>query len=107
MENIPHPDISKITLAQVLSALGDPTRLKIIRMAAKAPQPCHAFQGKLSKSTLSHHMKVLRDAGIITQCEQGTQHLTSLRRKELDARFPGILNAVLKSLPADSAHDPH
>ena len=97
MAKIDHPDLGDISLAQVLSALGDPVRLRIVQMAASEPQPCHVFQGKLSKSTLSHHMKILREAGIILQRADGTQHLTSLRKKELDARFPGVLGSVLKS----------
>ena len=63
MAKIDHPDLAEVSLAQVLSALGDPVRLRIVQMAADEPQPCHVFQGKLSKSTLSHHMKILREAG--------------------------------------------
>jgi DNA-binding transcriptional ArsR family regulator len=98
VEKISHPDLNDVRLDQVLSALGDPVRLRIVRMAAEKAQPCNAFQGTVAKSTLSHHMKVLREAGIIRQCEDGTQHLTSLRRRELNARFPGVLAAVLKSV---------
>jgi DNA-binding transcriptional ArsR family regulator len=97
MSKTRHPDLSNVTLAQVLHALGNPVRLKIVQMAAKKAQPCNCFQGKFAKSTLSHHMKTLRQAGIIRQLEHGTQLLTSLRRRELEARFPGVLSAILKS----------
>ena len=97
MAKVAHPDIADVTLDQVLSALGDPVRLKIVQMAAVDPQPCHVFQGGLSKSTLSHHMKILREAGIIRQETQGTCRLTSIRKKELNSRFPGVLASVLKS----------
>jgi DNA-binding transcriptional ArsR family regulator len=98
VEKISHPDLKDVTLDQVLNALGDPVRLRIVRMASEKSQPCHAFQGGFAKSTLSHHMKVLREAGIIRQCEDGTQRLTSVRWRELNARFPGVLAAVLKSI---------
>jgi DNA-binding transcriptional ArsR family regulator len=97
MAKIAHPNLADVSLSQVLSALGDPVRLKIVQIAAIQPQPCHVFQGTLSKSTLSHHMKILRKAGIIRQQAEGTCHLTSLRKKELDERFPGVLKSVLKS----------
>src|ERR1700677_3939623 len=97
MVKIHHPDLTDVTLAQVLAALGNPVRLRIVQMAADEPRPCHSFQGKFAKSTLSHHMKILREAGILQQCESGTQLLTSLRRKELESRFPGLLKAILKS----------
>jgi DNA-binding transcriptional ArsR family regulator len=92
-----HPDMSGVTLDQVLAALGNPARLKIVRMAAQKAQPCHAFQGAFAKSTLSHHMKTLRKAGIIRQTEVGTCLMTSVRRRELAARFPGVLAAILKA----------
>jgi DNA-binding transcriptional ArsR family regulator len=97
MKKTAHPDLSDVTLAQVLAALGDPFRLKVVKMAAEKSRPCHEFKCTIAKSTVSHHMKVLREAGIIHQREHGTQRLTSLRRRELDARFPGLLSAILKS----------
>jgi DNA-binding transcriptional ArsR family regulator len=97
MARIVHPDIAEVTLEKVLSALADPVRLKIVQMAANKPQPCNVFQGELSKSTLSHHMRILREAGIIRQQAQGTSHLTALRKQELNSRFPGVLASVLKS----------
>jgi len=49
------------------------------------------------KSTMTHHFKVLRDAGIIYTQIEGREHQTSLRRKELDARFPGLLDSILRA----------
>ena len=91
-----HPEIKKISLAGVLYALGDPVRLEIVkRLAAQTELPCAALCIPIAKSTLSHHFKILRDAGVLHCRKEGTQHINSLRRQELDDRFPGLLDAVL------------
>ena len=97
MRSISHPDTNRITLAEVLYALGDPVRLKIVKtIAQKGEQACRDCGGSaIAKSTLSHHFKILREAGIIHTQKVGTQHLNSLRTDELEARFPGVLAAVL------------
>jgi DNA-binding transcriptional ArsR family regulator len=46
---------------------------------------------------MTHHFRILREAGVIEQRRDGTSKLTSLRREDLDARFPGLLDAVLSS----------
>jgi DNA-binding transcriptional ArsR family regulator len=99
MDTIEHPPLDTITLEEVLHALGDPARMQIVRTAAKAEEgmPCCAFNLDLPKATASRHFQILRNAGIIQQRPEGTQHLTSLRRRELDARFPGLLAAVLRT----------
>ncbi|NEQ53728.1 MAG: helix-turn-helix transcriptional regulator [Leptolyngbya sp. SIO3F4] len=97
MRPISHPDTSQITLSEVLYALGDPVRLKIVKtIAQKGEQACRSCGGdEIAKSTLSHHFKILREAGIIHTEKVGTQHLNSLRTDELEARFPGVLASVL------------
>ena len=55
------------------------------------------FRSSVAKSTLSHHFKILREAGVIVCQKQGTQHLNSLRIEDLSDRFPGLLEAVLQS----------
>jgi DNA-binding transcriptional ArsR family regulator len=102
-----HPDQKDITLAGILYALGDPVRLEIVRLVAtKGEQPCAAFdfaiasgsaQKAIAKSTMSHHFRVLRESGILYCRKEGTQHLNSLRRDDLDALFPGLLDAVLQA----------
>jgi len=102
-----HPDQKDITLAGILYALGDPVRLEIVRLlATKGEQPCAAFdfaiasgtaQKAIAKSTMSHHFRVLRESGILYCRKEGTQHLNSLRRDDLDALFPGLLDAVLQA----------
>jgi DNA-binding transcriptional ArsR family regulator len=84
-------------MASVLHALSDPQRLSIVRCLADDPTPrrCGRFELDVTKSTLTHHFRVLREAGVIDQREEGTARLNSLRRTDLDERFPGLLDAVL------------
>jgi DNA-binding transcriptional ArsR family regulator len=99
-----HPEIKKVSLAGVLYALGDPVRLEIVRRLADQEElPCAALCIPIAKSTLSHHFKILRDAGVLHCRKEGTQHINSLRRQELDDRFPGLLNAVLECSEADES----
>ena len=99
MRLLHHPDRKDISLAGVLYALGDPVRLEIVkRLAAKGDQPCAAFDLAIAKSTMSHHFRVLREAGVIVCRKQGTQHLNSLRTDDLDTLFPGLLDVVLQAV---------
>jgi len=101
MKPCAHPQIQDITLAAVLYALGDPVRLEIVRrLAAKAEQNCAALDCTVAKSTLSHHFRVLRECGVICYRKEGTQHINSLRRADLDCRFPGLLDAILAAAEA-------
>jgi len=97
-----HPATEKLELPAVLHALSDPQRLRIVRglSADPEPRPCGAFDVDVSKSTCTHHFRVLREAGVIEQRALGAARLNSLRREDLDARFPGLLDAVLESVPA-------
>jgi DNA-binding transcriptional ArsR family regulator len=96
-----HPDKNEIELAAVMHALSDPHRLEIVRRLAEdtEPRPCGTFDFEISKSTMTHHLRTLREAGVIQQEKSGTTKLTWLRREDLDARFPGLLDAVLGSKP--------
>lgn len=97
MRPIYHPDSKDITLTGVLYALGDPIRLEIVkRLAQEGEIPCAALDLPVAKSTLSHHFKILREAGVIACRKQGTQHLNSLRQLELQQRFPGLLETILR-----------
>ena len=64
-----------------------------------APRRCGSFDLDITKSTLTHHFRVLREAGVIEQRIEGTAKLNSLRREDLDRRFPGLLDAVLAPSP--------
>jgi DNA-binding transcriptional ArsR family regulator len=98
-----HPAPEDLELPAVLHALSDPQRLRIVQcLAAEHPTPrrCGTFGLSISKSTLTHHFRVLREAGVIEQREEGTARLNSLRHDDLESRFPGLLDAVLESAPA-------
>ena len=55
----------------------------------------------VTKSTCTHHFKVLRDAGVIRQRQEGTRRLNTLRRDDLEARFPGLLGTILEAAATD------
>jgi DNA-binding transcriptional ArsR family regulator len=82
----------------VLHALSDPARLEIVRRLADGDEPsCGMFELGLSKATLSHHFRVLREAGLVRTRVDGRKRLLSLRTDDLDARFPGLLDAILSA----------
>jgi DNA-binding transcriptional ArsR family regulator len=97
--NLFHPDPEAIELSSVLAALSDPHRLCIVRQLAGTEDafPCGGFDLGITKSTLTHHFRVLREAGVIRQQLVGTSKLNWLRREDLDTRFPGLLDAILAS----------
>ena len=97
-----HPERDEIELPAVLHALSDPQRLSIVRQLAAdtEPRPCGTFNLGLAKSTMTHHFRVLRESGVVLQKRIGTTKFTSLRREDLDARFPGLLDAVLEPAAA-------
>jgi len=85
-----------IELPDVLSALGHPARLQIVRVLADDTEHrCGGIVPDISKSPLTHHWKVLRDAGVINQRPSGRENLLSLRRDDLNRRFPGLLDSIL------------
>jgi DNA-binding transcriptional ArsR family regulator len=104
MTRFVHPAAQDITLAGVLGALSDPMRLKILRKLLERPDrslscsnaaPC----AEMAKSTLSHHFRILRDAGLIRTTKQGVENLNSVRWDEVNERFPGLLKAIMKFQP--------
>ncbi len=100
-----HPSTEELRLSKVLAALADPVRLTIVRtLAVQGDSPCaelhHIARLTISRSTFSHHQRILREAGVIRERIHGAQRILSVRRAELDLRFPGLLTAVLTT-PAD------
>ena len=90
------PDATALDLSAVLHALSDPVRRSVVeRLAREGEVPCGGFGLTVTPSTRTHHFRVLREAGLIDQREEGNRKLNSLRRDAIDARFPGLLEAVL------------
>lgn len=93
-----HPARTELHLSAVLFALSDPTRLHIVRALSRGSERrCGDLEVPLAKSSCSRHFKVLREAGVIHMRREGTAFFNALRRTDLDARFPGLLAAVLRS----------
>ncbi len=98
MTSLPHPHADQIELAHVLSALGDETRLAIIGLLAQGEQDamtCSQFLHLGSKTGLSYHLAKLREAGLVRVRPEGTKRMISLRRADLDRRFPGFLDSII------------
>jgi len=92
-----HPPIQEVALPVVMQALSDPCRLAIVRELLDAKGralACNEVRLTVSKATRSHHFEVLRAAGLIRTEMDGTKCMTSLRRKELNQRFPGLLKLI-------------
>src|ERR1044072_3520195 len=87
-----HPDVESVELDDVLRALADPTRRQIVRLRlAEGDRACGPFGLPVAASTLSHHFRTLRGAGILRQYDDGRQRMNTLRLAELDGRFPGLV----------------
>jgi DNA-binding transcriptional ArsR family regulator len=103
MRLISHPARDQLTLPGVLHALSDPVRLGIVEALREGDElSCGRLEVPVSKSTLSHHLKVLRDAGLTQTRAEGVHRYVSLRRGDVEARFPGLLDCVLEH----STHGP-
>ncbi|MEW1776021.1 helix-turn-helix domain-containing protein [Streptomyces sp. NPDC086777] len=94
---VEHPELSEVSLQQVLEALVDPVRRTVVSQLARAGEDlsCGTFVAPVSLSTLTHHFAVLREAGVIRQYYVGTAKMNTLRTDEMELRFPGLLSAVL------------
>ncbi len=93
-----HPDLGEVPLTAVLSALSDPLRLGIVRLLADGVErQWGELDAPVAASTLSHHLKVLRSAGVTRTRDEGTRCFVHLRREDLDEHFPGLLDSVLSS----------
>lgn len=95
--DLPHPAREEIRLESVLHALSDPMRLQVVReLAADGDElSCSHFDLPVTKSTTTHHFRVLRESGVIRQVYRGTAKMNGLRREDLGDLFPGLLDSVL------------
>jgi DNA-binding transcriptional ArsR family regulator len=99
MRVISHPVRDQLTLPLVLQALSDPVRLQIVAALRDGGEvPSGKLGVEVSKSTLSHHLRVLRDAGLTRTRAEGVHRFVSLRSSDVEARFPGLLGCVLEYL---------
>jgi DNA-binding transcriptional ArsR family regulator len=96
MRPFKHPTVNEFVLERVLYALSDPMRLEIVRRLDQMGEAsCGELDGGRPKSSVSHHFRVLRDAGLVYTHNIGTTHINQLRRDDLQMRFPGLLAAIL------------
>ena len=104
MATFVHPATDDITLSGVLAALSDPVRLQIFKrlvdekscLSCSEATPCP----DIAKSTLSNHFRILREAGLIRTTKRGVENRNVVRCEDVDAKFPGLLAAILKLAPA-------
>jgi DNA-binding transcriptional ArsR family regulator len=98
MGDLAYPETDEIELVTLLQALADPVRLHLVAVldAADGEMSCSEIPLPVTKSTASHHYKVLREAGAIEARVDGTRRYYRVRRDDLDARFPGLLDSVLR-----------
>lgn len=97
MQPFTHPAPENLELAQVLYALGDPVRLAIVRkLAEKGTLSCGDVCHETPRSTLTHHLRILRESGLIATTKAGQTHHNTLRSADLEQRFPGLLPGILR-----------
>jgi DNA-binding transcriptional ArsR family regulator len=99
--HLPEPRPADLRVEAVLTALSDPVRLSIVRTLAAGggeSRSCGSFGLAVGKSTASHHFRVLREAGVIRQHDEGRRRMTELRRADVDTRFPGLLDSVIAAV---------
>ena len=98
-----HVATDRMKLIEVLAALSDPIRLGLVRVLSDgAERGWGELRAPVAKSTLSHHLKTLREAGLTRTREEGTRCFVRLRRDDVEARFPGLLDAVLAAAAAEN-----
>lgn len=98
-----HPAPEEMTLIDVMGALSDPIRIGLVRVLADGQERGWGeLRAPVAKSTLSHHLRVLKDAGVTRTRQEGNRCFVELRRSDLELRFPGLLNAVLSVASSDN-----
>ena len=97
VELYPSPSMESVELVDVLKALADPIRLRIVQQLVDGDPHSKSSQiwgFDVQKSTMAHHFKTLREAGVTRTIVDGRSHSIQLRRAELDAKFPGLIQAL-------------
>ncbi|GAB2910695.1 ArsR/SmtB family transcription factor [Streptomyces mayteni] len=102
-EPLPEPAVEELRLEAVLAALSDPLRLRIVRKllleSERFDHPCGWFDLDRPKSSLTHHFRALREAGVIRQRQYGLERRSHVRVADLNARLPGLLDLVAAWTP--------
>ncbi|GAA1500758.1 metalloregulator ArsR/SmtB family transcription factor [Kitasatospora kazusensis] len=97
---LPQPDLEEVDLGTVLQAVADPVRLQIVRLLDAAGEAsCTSLDVPVKRSTVSHHLKILREGGVVATRLVGNARLSRLRRDDLEDRFPGLLAPILLARP--------
>jgi DNA-binding transcriptional ArsR family regulator len=95
---LPHPRTEDLEVGPVLLALADENRRRVVAELAARPDEerlCASFELPVSKSSRTHHWRVLREAGLVYQRDAGNRLYMRLRKEDLDRRFPGLVQAVI------------
>ena len=100
MDDVVEPVAEDFQLPRILAALADPNRLTAVRFVARNGESwCAQVREQamlpMTKSTFSHHLRILREAGVLTKRIQGTRGYTRLRKDDLDQRFPGLMDSII------------
>jgi len=102
MDDVAEPAAANFELPRVLAALADRHRLATVRFVARNGESwcARVMQDvglEMSKSTFSHHLRILREAGVVTKRVEGTKSYMCVRKADLDARFPGLIDSILSA----------
>lgn len=102
MDDVTEPLAADLDLPRVLAALADRHRLATVRFVASNGESwcARVMEGaglEMSKSTFSHHLRILREAGVVTRRTAGTKSYMCLRKDDLDRRFPGLIDSILST----------
>lgn len=95
---LPHPGVDDLEVGPILLALADENRRRVVAELAARPDEerlCASFDLPVSKSSRTHHWRVLREAGLVHQRDAGNRLYMRLRKEDLDRRFPGLIEAVV------------
>ena len=98
IRDIRHPAAAELDLATILRTVGDPLRLAIVReLADDRERTCGQLQDALGlpASTCSYHLRLLREAGVTRARAHGTERLITLRREDLEDRYPGLVAVLI------------
>ena len=112
MKPLFHPSVEDLSVEGILHALSDPARVAICAriVGSECSHTCSAFlkidEKSIPKSTLSQHFKALRDAGLIRSERRGVEMLNTSRCDEIEARFPGLIEAIVNAYQMQSQRKP-